>query len=268
MGFELEIHIRPGTTIENFVKDLESLNITNAHIIEEMICERRIHIPSEYIRFNNLYDLEGIIVPGTYCFDSENLELIDMNLEALAHNAEFIFNKILANSVIRCSTVSREDLILSSIIEKEASLTGDYRKVAGVFKNRMRKNYRLGSCVTVEYIQGYHRPFLTLKDVAVESKYNTYLNRGLPPGPICFVSDEALNAAVEDVKSDYLFFVLDWVDEIIFFSKDYQTHLNYSKQVKDRYIDKYGAYSRYKKIDSYYTSESNSNFTSVCFKNQ
>jgi peptidoglycan lytic transglycosylase G len=265
MSFQLEIHIRPGTTIDDLIEDLESTNLTQAHIIEEMICAEKINIPLEFRKFNSVYDLEGILSPGKYCFDSEFVELRGMTQEAYEHNAKAIFTKILNNSNARHSRVSRKDLILSSIIEKEASLTGDFRRVSGVFKNRMRNNYKLGSCVTVEYIQGYHRPFLTLKDVAVESDYNTYLNKGLPPGPICFVSDDALNAAVEDIQSDYLFFVLDWVEEVILFSRDYQTHLLYSEQAKQNYIDKFGARSRYKKIDSFYTSASTSNLPSVCF---
>ncbi len=265
MGFNIEICIRPGTTIDDFVKNLESTNLTHAEIIEEMICANRIKIPANFKKFNNIYDLEGLLSPGTYCFDPQELKLNNMDLVSFENNAEVIFNKMLASSNLRFSKITREDLILSSIIEKEASLTGDYIKVSGVFKNRLKKNYRLGSCVTVEYIQGYHRPFLTLKDVAVESEYNTYINRGLPPGPICFVSDDALNAAVEDVKSDYLFFVLDWVQEVIFFSKDYRTHLKYSDKVKQNYIDKYGERSRYKKINSFYTSTNRSELATVCF---
>ena len=84
---------------------------------------------------------------------------------------------------------------LASLIEKEAK-TGDFARVSAVFHNRLKKNMRLDSDVTIHYITGERRMALTDRDLAVDSPYNTYRVTGLPPGPICSPSREAIRAAL------------------------------------------------------------------------
>jgi UPF0755 protein len=69
-------------------------------------------------------------------------------------------------------------------VEKESVKKENFEEVASVFFNRMRTGQTLGSCPTVEYALGYHRPFLLESDVRIQSPYNVYRNKGLPPTPI------------------------------------------------------------------------------------
>ncbi|MCE5343162.1 MAG: endolytic transglycosylase MltG, partial [Eubacteriales bacterium] len=100
-------------------------------------------------------------------------------------------------------------LTLASLIEKEAK-TADFAKVSAVFHNRLKANMLLGSDVTIHYVTGVRRMSLRASDLAIESPYNTYLYKGLPLGPICNPSPDAIQAALYPDESfiaeNYLYF--------------------------------------------------------------
>ncbi len=102
-----------------------------------------------------------------------------------------------------------EIMTLASIIQKEAK-PDDFAKVSAVFHNRLDENMKLESCVTVQYILDTKKLNLSADDISVESPYNTYQNSGLPMGPICSPSLQAIEAALypnEEFRADgYLFF--------------------------------------------------------------
>ena len=95
------------------------------------------------------------------------------------------------------------------MIEKEAK-EQDFARVSAVFHNRLRSGMKLESDVTVHYITGVRRMSLTEEDLNRADAYNTYLYRGLPPGPICNPSPAAIKAALYPdqtlVAEKYLFF--------------------------------------------------------------
>ena len=106
-----------------------------------------------------------------------------------------------------------ELLTLASIIEKETGVPEERPLVASVFLNRLKKGMRLQTDPTVIYAitEGETSFGRSLKraDLKIDSPYNTYLNYGLPPGPICNPGREALMAAARPQQSDYLYFVAD-----------------------------------------------------------
>lgn len=103
-----------------------------------------------------------------------------------------------------------EIFILASIIEKEASTLDDMKKVSAVFYNRLAAGMKLESDPTATYLTGVKRLALTEKDTSVNTAYNTYRISGLPVGPICNPSKNALTAALHPdetfLAQNYLFF--------------------------------------------------------------
>lgn len=103
-----------------------------------------------------------------------------------------------------------ETLILASIIEREAGHTADYAKVSAVFHNRLQQGWNLDSDATISYALGINKLNLSEGELNADSLYNTYLNNGLPVGPICNPSKAAINAALhpsEQFMADgYLYF--------------------------------------------------------------
>jgi UPF0755 protein len=93
--------------------------------------------------------------------------------------------------------------------------------------NRLNKNMPLQIDATIEYIVG-HKDKLYNKDLAVQSPYNTYLNKGLPPSPICNPGTKSIDAAIHPTKTDYLYYVLNSKTQEHIFSK------TYTEQIKNK----------------------------------
>ncbi len=112
-----------------------------------------------------------------------------------------------------------EAVTLASIVEKETGIASERKRVAGVFINRLKIGMPLQTDPTVIYgiTKGQHKnqgqgPLgrrLLSKDLATPSPYNTYLNPGLPPGPIANPGRDSLDAVLHPEKHDYIFFVAD-----------------------------------------------------------
>lgn len=148
-----------------------------------------------------------------------------------------------------------EQMILASIVQKEAASGRDYDRVAAVFYNRLRKKMTLGSCPTVEYALGFHRPFLLFKDLELDSPYNVYKRVGLPPTPIAFFSDAALRAVRNPAAGDAVFFVFDWTTGELTFAEDYRDHIRNARRARENFKRKYGKKYMYRRFpDKYYES--------------
>ncbi|MCX7828301.1 MAG: endolytic transglycosylase MltG [Thermanaerothrix sp.] len=101
--------------------------------------------------------------------------------------------------------------VLASIVEREAKLDRERPLVASVFINRIHRGMPLQSCATVVYawkLQGEKKTHLSFEDLKIESPYNTYSRKGLPPGPIGIPGIPSWNAALAPANSKFLFFRL------------------------------------------------------------
>ena len=145
---------------------------------------------------------EGFLFPETYRF-AEGLDARDL-VEAMAEEFFERFAEVIPEGTSPDELI--EKIILASVIEREARSNSEMPRIAGVFHNRIREGMRLESCATIQYLLGKPKERLLLRDLRIESPYNTYLNRGLPPGPIASPSASAIAAAFKPEEHDYLFF--------------------------------------------------------------
>ena len=121
-----------------------------------------------------------------------------------------------------------EVFTLASMIEKEAK-KGDFAKVSAVFHNRLKADMTLGSDVTIKYATGSQKMVLGDSELSVNSAYNTYTRKGLPVGPICNPSMDAIVAALypdeQYVAQKYLYFCsTDPASGELHFSKTLEEH--------------------------------------------
>jgi UPF0755 protein len=122
--------------------------------------------------------------------------------------------------------------ILASIIEEETNDKDDKPLMASVYLNRVRSGMPLGADPTVKFaLRNFELRRIYEKHLAVESPYNTYRNRGLPPGPICTPTLETLDAVLNAPTTDYFYFVAksDFSGKHVF-TANYNDHLKYAKE--------------------------------------
>ena len=187
--------------------------------------------------------LEGYLFPDTYFI-------------AAKPTAKSIIQKMLDNLEGKITTQMRVDiakqdrsifdvLILASIIEKEVgrntttisaldlqALQEERETVAGIFMNRLRIGMALQSDATIGYITKKNNPQASSADLLIDSAYNTYKYRGLPPGPISNPSLSAIKASIYYKKTDYLYF-LTKKDGTAVYAKTLEEHnLNKRKYLK------------------------------------
>lgn len=122
-----------------------------------------------------------------------------------------------------------QKLIMASILEREAKLDEEKSLMASVFYNRIDKGMKLASDATVNFVYGYKKKRMYYKDLEIDSPYNTYKYKGLPPAPISNPSVVSIEAAYNPAKTDYLFFVAKG-DGGHFFSKTYREHLEFQRK--------------------------------------
>lgn len=125
-----------------------------------------------------------------------------------------------------------QKLIMASILEREAKLDKEKPLMASVFYNRMDKGMKLASDATVNFVYNYKKKRIYYKDLEIDSPYNTYKYKGLPPAPISNPSVVSVEASYNPAKTDYLFFVAKG-DGGHFFSKTYREHLEFQRKNKE-----------------------------------
>jgi UPF0755 protein len=149
--------------------------------------------------------LEGYLFPATYTFPAGTTarEAVDVMVERFldAWKPEW-------DARLQAMSISRHDAItMASIVEKEARKPEERPIISAVYWNRVKKGMRLQADPTVQYALPQHVARVLYKDLEVDSKYNTYRNAGLPPGPIASPGEASIAAALSPADVPYLFFV-------------------------------------------------------------
>jgi UPF0755 protein len=166
--------------------------------------------------------LEGYLFPDTYFFSrgaSPRRAATRMALNFLRKAPDSIF----AGSE-RYNLDRHQIVTLASILQWEVLWPSEWEIVSAVYHNRLRRHMLLQADPTVNYVLGQGPSRFSLRDLSVESPYNTYRHKGLPPGPINSPGLRAIRAALNPAKVNYLFFVAQ-EDGSHAFSRTAQEHL-------------------------------------------
>ena len=167
---------------------------------------------------------EGFLVPETYSVAKglNRFELVK-NLVAISQKAQDELKRELNLDVN--ASVWNEILVKASIIQKEAANVKEMPLVAGVIENRLAKNMKLEMDGTLNYGQFSHIRVTPARIKNDTSSFNTYLNFGLPNLPVCLPSREAIKAAINPAKHEFLYFMLDRRTGEHNFARTYDEHL-------------------------------------------
>ncbi|RKD34605.1 endolytic transglycosylase MltG [Thermohalobacter berrensis] len=217
--------IPEGYELKEIADRLANLGLVNRKVF--------LDLTSKVSNFSNEYEflkkipqnisLEGYLFPDTYEVfkDSKEEEIIKKMLDRFDEVYQTLIKK-----EIKKSTLSLHEIItLASIIEREGKLDSERKLISAVFYNRLNKGWYLQSCATVQYVLGERKQNLTYDDLKIDSKYNTYLYNGLPPGPIASPGSMSIEAALKPAEVDYLFFVSNG-DGSHTFTKSLKEHIN------------------------------------------
>lgn len=221
--------IKSADSFMNEVKTGE--NFQDYYFVPELLAQKDIQ-----------YVLEGYLFPDTYEFytDSSNETVINKLMTRFSE----IYKPQYTERAEQLGMTMNEVITLASLIEKEGR-GEDFPKISAVFHNRLDKNMKLESDVTVQYALGVKRLVLTADELKTDSPYNTYVISGLPPGPICCPGKEAIAAALypdETIQEGgYLYFTLtDPYTGEVEYSKTYEEHV----KLKNQYQDAWAKYDK------------------------
>ena len=179
--------------------------------------------------------LEGYLFPETYQFKPDSS--IDEITRTFLNQFKSVWESEKAK--FESSGKSVEEIVtLASIVQFESGSKEDMAKIAGVFENRLNQEMMLQSSVTVCYAlyDQFTDPTACETQYDVDSPYNTYLNQGLPPGPILNPGREAIEAVLNPEPSDYLFFVAD-IHNVksnpgkVYYARTYEEHEQLMKEL-------------------------------------
>ena len=174
----------------------------------------------EIFKLNFLLDLpsratlDGFLFPDTYFFD-EDAQLNEIVGRMLANFNEKVSESLRVKIKARGKNLY-ETVIMASLIEREVRTSEDMRLVSGVLWRRMEIGMPLQVDATLIYITGKKAGQISNDDKLIDSAYNTYKYRGLPPTPIANPGLRAIQAAADPVESDYLYYLSAPTGETIF----------------------------------------------------
>ena len=217
----IRVTIPEGYTVGDIAIVLEKNQIMKA---KDFLAEAKTYVPYPYMKGTKpaTYPVEGFLFPSTYEIPvgATPREVIQMMADEM--------NRYLTPAVkkqIQAQHMSIHDFVtLASIVECESLFDADRPTIAGVFKKRLAHGIPLQSDATISYVLGYAKENVTIGDTQLQSPYNTYVSKGLPPGPIANPGKKSLDAVLHSENTDYLYFVAD-KEGHNHFSKTYEEHL-------------------------------------------
>lgn len=203
----VKLTIPEGSTIYRIARSVETKGIKMQGSVDDLekdglTDELRLTFP--FLEAVPTRSLEGYLFPDTYGLPEK------MTADALADVMLSRFEQVVI-PVWNAANIKKYSLhqiiTLASIIEKEAETDSERPIIASVFYNRLENGIALRADPTVKYALARPTKKVTYSELKVNSPYNTYLVKGLPPGPICNPGLRSILAAMHPAKTKYLYFV-------------------------------------------------------------
>ena len=210
-----------GASIPEIGVYLEKKHLGNAIAFQEAA---RRYAPFPYMQTSNpdvIYTAEGFVYPSTYHLPEGATE--QQILEIMVKEFDKRLTPELRADIAKTNMSIRDVVNVAAMVEREATQKEEMPIMASIFLRRMKMGMPIQSDTTVQYILGAHHEVVTYDDLKVESPYNTYLHKGLPPGPIANPSIEAIEAVTHPIQTEYLYFVAD-KNGYHRFTKTYEEH--------------------------------------------
>jgi UPF0755 protein len=220
-----------GHTIEIIAKELEKAGLCTEEEFLDAVREDYDYWFLEDIPKNPdvKFKLQGFLFPDTYALVESMTarEIVTRMLDQF----EAKFTEEMKQKAQSMGKSIYQVVIEASIVERETMLEIERSMVAGVIKNRIEKGMKLEMCPTVLYplTNGmYDKTSVTKEDTKLESPYNTYQNKGFPPGPIACPGLASLEGVLNPTDHEFLYYHTDTIknDGSHIFTKTYQEHIN------------------------------------------
>jgi peptidoglycan lytic transglycosylase G len=165
--------------------------------------------------------LEGYLFPDTY-YLPKGIAVEDI-AKRMVQRYRDVFTPDYRKRAAEIGMTEHQVITLASIVEKEAKVASERKMIAAVYHNRLKKGIKLQADPTAVYGKKAWITNVTREDLQRRTPYNTYLHKGLPPGPIANPGQGAILATLYPEKADYLFFVAQG-DGSHYFSNDFSEH--------------------------------------------
>ncbi len=222
-----KVTIPEGTVLNAAISKIaDGTNITDADLIAAAKDPATLGVPAY-----GKGQLEGFLFPATY--DVEPGTTATQVLTTMVARYQQAAKAV--DLEARAAAIGRSPydvLVTASLIEKETAFAPDRAKVARVVYNRLDRGMPLQFDSTVNYLKAEKTARLTLADLKIESAYNTYKNKGLPPTPIDSPGQDALQAALNPADGNYVFFITTSKDGSALFTNDYREFQNAKAKAK------------------------------------
>ncbi|HSQ33469.1 MAG TPA: endolytic transglycosylase MltG, partial [Peptostreptococcaceae bacterium] len=224
----IKVTIPEGYTTKEIVNLLVSKNLGNKEIYDKLI-KNPSEFSNEFTFLKNLKSIEGYLYPETYYFE-KNLSEKEI-LSRMIKRFDKIYTEKFEERQKELGVDLDYIITLASIVEKEAVLDKDRPIIASVFYNRLEIDMALQSDATLQYAFPERKERVMYKDLEIESPYNSYKNKGLPPTPIACPGVKSIESTLYPDNTNYLYFVAN-IDKSNDYSSTYKEHLKHVEENK------------------------------------
>jgi UPF0755 protein len=224
---QVRVTLAEGLTARQMGGLLEEAGVTGATQFLALVEAPPAWVQQEFGFVQPGTSLEGYLFPDTYSFAK------GVSAATVVRTMLTRFESVALAEYEQASTALslRDAVILASIVEREAVIADERPVIAGVFLRRLEIGMPLQSCATVQYLLPEPKEHLSVADTQIDSPYNTYLVKGLPPGPIGNPGASSIKAVLAPTGGNLLYFVAR-PDGSHVFSSSYSDHLKAKAQIE------------------------------------